>query len=49
MFAIALPPPTPPWTLEAPCEPVDVALLDLGYEVAFPFLAGGASEPKPAG
>lgn len=34
----------PQWTAESFSEPVDASALDLGYEVAFPFLAAPSAE-----
>lgn len=38
--------PLPLWNTESPSEPVDAAVLDLGYEVAFPFLARPDAAPR---
>lgn len=39
---------TPPqWTAESFSEPVESSVLDLGYEVAFPFLAASADDFEP--
>lgn len=37
----------PQWTAESFSEPVESSVLDLGYEVAFPFLAATADEFEP--
>jgi len=46
MTAVEFLDPLPLWNTESPSEPVDAAVLDLGYEVAFPFLAAVDAEAQ---